>query len=160
MGSIFLPPPHPFSRSFSVPLPLPSISAASFLRPSLPYTSPVIALEQCQPSVGPQTAGLSPCTVLVLSPWPHLLNTLLVSGSVESHCRLTKGMWDWFLFFFFCLVWAHVFTCRLCKRGTGWIDSTGGQNMHMVLTWGFAHGALWDPFFSGWVQLLVSFKDE
>lgn len=95
MGSIF-PPPFLF-RSFSVPLSLPSISAASFLHPSLPYTSPIIALEQCQPSVGPQTAGLSSHSVLLLSPWPHLLNTLLVSGSVESHCGLTKEMWDWFL---------------------------------------------------------------
>ncbi len=80
-----------------MPLSLPSIYAASFLHPSLPYTSPIIALEQCQPPVGPQTAGLSSPSVLLLSPWPHLLNTLLVSGSVESHCGLTKEMWDWFL---------------------------------------------------------------
>lgn len=76
---------------------LSSISAASFLHPSLPYTSSIIALEQCQPPVEPQTAGLSSLSVLLLSPWPHLLNTLLVSGSVESHCGLTKEMWDWFL---------------------------------------------------------------
>lgn len=102
MGSIF--PPTPSfslflyaSLSLSLPLSHPSISAASFLHPSLPYTSPIIALEQCQPPVGPQTAGLSSPSVLLLSPWPHLLNTLLVSGSVESHCGLTKEMWDWFL---------------------------------------------------------------
>lgn len=80
------------SLSLFLPLSLPSISAASFLHPSLPYTSPIIALEQCQPPVGPQTAGLSSLSVLLLSPWPHLLNTLLVSGSVESHCGLTEEM--------------------------------------------------------------------
>lgn len=98
MGSIF-PPLHPLFLALSLcpSLSLPSISAASFLHPSLPYTSPIIALEQCQPPVGPQTAGLSSPSVLLLSPWPHLLNTLLVSGSVESHCGLTKEMWDWFL---------------------------------------------------------------
>lgn len=122
MGSIF-PPPFLF-RSFSVPLSLPSISAASFLHPSLPYTSPIIALEQCQPSVGPQTAGLSSHSVLLLSPWPHLLNTLLVSGSVESHCGLTKEMWDWFLplqieLKFSSCVCAQVRVCQcVCQQGT------------------------------------------
>lgn len=101
MGSIFPPPHHsfsmPLSLSLSLSVALPSIPVASFLRPSLPYTSPIIALEQCQPAVGPQTARLSSPSVPLLSPWPHLLNTLLVSGSVESHCGLTKEMWDWFL---------------------------------------------------------------
>ena len=107
-----------------MPLSLPSISAASFLHPSLPYTSPIIALEQCQPPVGPQTAGLSSPSVLLLSPWPHLLNTLLVSGSVESHCGLTKEMWDWFLplqieLKFSSCVCAQVRVCVcVCQRGT------------------------------------------
>lgn len=103
-GIDFSPPPPPLSHPFSMPLSLPlsrclslslscpSISAASFLHPSLPYTSPIIALERCQPPVRPQTTGLSSLSVLLLSPWPHLLNTLLVSGSVESHCGLTKEM--------------------------------------------------------------------
>lgn len=98
------PPLHPLyltlslclSRSLSLvaslSLSCPSISAASFLHPTLPYTSPIIALERCQPPVRPQTTGLSSLSVLLLSPWPHLLNTLLVSGSVESHCGLTKEM--------------------------------------------------------------------
>lgn len=139
MGSIFPPPPpppplsHPFSMPLSLPLSCclslslscPSISAASFLHPTLPYTSPIIALERCQPPVRPQTTGLSSLSVLLLSPWPHLLNTLLVSGSVESHCGLTKEMWDWFLplqiklKFFSCVcTWAQVCVCvRLCARG-------------------------------------------
>lgn len=76
---------------FSVPPYLLSISAAS-----LPYTTPIIVLEQCQPpSRGPRLQA-SP-SVLLLRPWSHLLNTILVSESVESHCRLTKEMWDWFL---------------------------------------------------------------
>lgn len=129
MGSIF--PPPPLSRSFSVPLPLPSISVASFLRPSLPYTSPIIALEQCQPSVGPQTPGLSPRTVLILSPWPHLLNNLLVSGSVENHCGLTKEMWDWFL----PLQIEWKFLSRLLQEGRTyiWVVLAGGWSMHVML---------------------------